>query len=151
MKLEHHDLDPYPIPKEKQPLYVNEPWLIDDSICEYSERNKNPENEKDNIRIYVPLDINRQAVLRRLDRIIARYGEASEANESDFSLEVERLFSQVEIYDQIWHIRHMAGTAGTPSREAIALVREMAARLNEIPDACAETFPFRLIECRLPA
>lgn len=27
--MEHHILDPYPIPKEKAPLYVNEPWLVD--------------------------------------------------------------------------------------------------------------------------
>ena len=36
MKLEHHDLDVYPVPKEKKPLYVNEPWLIDDSNYEFS-------------------------------------------------------------------------------------------------------------------
>ena len=27
--MEHHTLDPYPVPKEKAPLYVNEPLLID--------------------------------------------------------------------------------------------------------------------------
>ena len=32
MYIEHHDLDPYPIPKEKSPLYINEPWLVDGSI-----------------------------------------------------------------------------------------------------------------------
>lgn len=30
MKLEHHDLDVYPIPKEKAPMFINEPWLIDE-------------------------------------------------------------------------------------------------------------------------
>ena len=30
-------LDPYPIPKEERPLFINEPWLIDASIdMEYS-------------------------------------------------------------------------------------------------------------------
>jgi hypothetical protein len=24
--MEHHNLDPYPEPREKAPLYVNEPW-----------------------------------------------------------------------------------------------------------------------------
>ena len=42
---------------------------------------RKPENAEDNIRIYVPLDINKQAVLRRLDWFIMRY---SEANEIDF-------------------------------------------------------------------
>ena len=26
--MKHHRLDPYLIPKDKAPLYVNEPWLI---------------------------------------------------------------------------------------------------------------------------
>lgn len=71
MKLEHHTLDIHPVPKDKAPLFVNEPWLIDDSNYELSWRNREPENTKDNIRVYIPLDINRQAILRRLDRIIA--------------------------------------------------------------------------------
>ena len=32
MYVEHHDIDSNPIPKEKSPLYLNEPWLVDDSI-----------------------------------------------------------------------------------------------------------------------
>lgn len=32
--MEHHKLDPYPIPKEKTPLCINEPWLIDKSLLE---------------------------------------------------------------------------------------------------------------------
>ena len=107
MKLEHHDLDVHPIPKEKKPLYVNEPWLIDHSDYELSWGKKEPENAEDNIRIYVPLDINKEAVLRRLDWIIMRYGEANEKNETDFSFDVNMLLSQVEIYDQIWYVRHM--------------------------------------------
>ena len=27
--MERHSLDPYPMPKDKTPLYINEPWLID--------------------------------------------------------------------------------------------------------------------------
>jgi len=33
--MEHHSLAPYPIPKNKIPLYINEPWLIDKSLLEY--------------------------------------------------------------------------------------------------------------------
>ena len=64
----HHRLDPYPIPKEKSPMFINEPWLID-STCldEYNtEGNREPDNEDDNIRIYVPIDLNYKAILRRL-------------------------------------------------------------------------------------
>lgn len=145
MKLEHHDLDVYPVPKEKKPLYVNEPWLIDDSNYEFSWGKREPENEDDNIRVYVPLDINRRAILRRLDRIIMRYSEANEKNEADFSFDVNRLLSQVEIYDQIWYVRHVPED-GAHSAEAVALVREFIEKLEEIPDGCAEIFPFELIE-----
>lgn len=39
--------------------------------------------------------------------LIARYGETNEENESNFQMDVEALISQVEIYDQIWYMRHM--------------------------------------------
>ncbi len=72
MKLKHHNLDPYPVLKDKAPLFVNEPWIIDDSNYELSWGSKEPENTDDNVRVYIPLDINKQAILRRLDWIIAR-------------------------------------------------------------------------------
>jgi hypothetical protein len=146
MKFEHHDLDIHPIPKEKTPLFINEPWLIDDSNYELSWGKKEPEKADDNIRVYVPLDINKQAILRRLDRIIARYGEVNEGNELAFSFDVAMLISQVEIYDQIWYVRHMSAVKGEHSAEAIELIKEFVAKLEEIPDGCAETFPFELID-----
>ena len=145
MKLEHHDLDIHPIPKEKKPLFINEPWLIDRSNYESAWGNKEPETADDNVRVYVPLDLSRQAILRRLDWMIARYGEANEANETDFCFDVEMLISQVEIYDHIWSVRHMPAE-GAHSAEAIELIREFIAKLEEIPDGCAETFPFELID-----
>ena len=33
--MEHHILDPYPIPKDKGALFVNEPWLADKSLNGY--------------------------------------------------------------------------------------------------------------------
>lgn len=143
--MEYHRLDPYPIPKAKSPLYINEPWLIDDSITEILPDTREPESQEDNIRVYIPLDINRKAILRRLETTIARYGEANEENESDFHLDVDKLISQVEIYDQIWYVRHMP-PEGKHSREAIGLVKEIIARLEEIPDGCAECFPFETID-----
>lgn len=89
--MEHHRLDPYPIPKDKTPLCINEPWLIDKSLLEYPPR-REPDDKEDNVRIYVPMDLNRVAILRRLDRVIARYGEATEE----------------KIYDQVWFVRHMS-------------------------------------------
>lgn len=82
---------------------------------------------------------------RRLDNIIGLYGEAREDNEIEFSIDVGMIISQLEIYDQIWFVRHMP-KKGEHSREAKELVTEIIARLEDIPDGCAECFPFELID-----
>ncbi len=142
--MEHHRLDPYPIPKEKTPLCINEPWLIDKSLLEYPPR-REPDEQEDNVRIYIPMDLNRDAILRRLDRVIAHYGEATEENEMEFGVDVGMIISQVEIYDQVWFVRHMPDK-GEHSNEAKELVREIIDRLKEISDGCAECFPFDTID-----
>ena len=98
--MEHHTLDPYPIPKEKTPLYINEPWIADKSLLEYPQQSE-PDNKDDNIRIYVPMDLNKDAILRRLNRVISNYGEANEANESEFQIDVSMIIAQIDIYDQV--------------------------------------------------
>ena len=140
----HHSLDPYPIPRNTEPLYINEPWLIDKSLLEY-EINSEPDEKEDNICVYIPMDIKREAILRRLARLIAVYGEANEENESEFQLDVNLLISQIEIYDQVWFVRHLPDE-GEHSDEAVELVSEFIKMLEEIPDGCAEMFPFETIE-----
>lgn len=136
----HHRLDPYPIPKDETPLYINEPWLIDKSLLEYP-IHIGPEEEDDNVRVYVPFELNKEAILRRLDRVIAHYGEANENNEMDFSVDVGMILSQVEVYDQVWYVRNMPED-GKHSNEVVELIREIVERLKAIPDGCAERFPF---------
>ena len=138
--MEHHNLDPYPIRRDKNPLFINEPWLID-----YTERVKEPEETEDNVRVYIPLNINRDAIMRRFRVLIGRYEEANEDNELDFSSDVSMLISQIEVYDQIWFVRHMP-KEGKHSIEAINLVKEFVAELESIPDGCAERFPFEQID-----
>ena len=140
-----HTLDIYPIPKEQSPMYINEPWLIDQSLLDETVYHQDPFAQSDNIRVYIPLDINRASILRRLDYVIRRYGEANEDNETSFQMDVELIISQIEIYDQIWFVRNMP-SAGKHSLEAIALIEEVIKRLREIPDGCAEIFPFELID-----
>ncbi len=50
----HHDLDTYPKPKDKEPLYINETWIADpyDLGGTYI-----VPADKDNVRVFVPLDI----------------------------------------------------------------------------------------------
>lgn len=143
--MEHHTLNDYPIPKDTAPLYINEPWLIDRSLLEISNGSADPEQEQDNVRVYIPMDINKNVILRRLDMLIIRYGEANEKNEIDFSIDAGMFVSQIEIYDQIWHARHMTENSNH-SREAVGLVKEFIARPEKIPDGCAELFPFELID-----
>lgn len=140
----HHDLDLYPDLKEKSPLYINEPWLVDKTLLEFPIGSK-PDETDDNVRVFIPMDLNKDAILRRLEEIIARYGEANEENEINFSTDVDLLIFQIEIYDQIWYVRHMP-EEGRHSSEAISLVRDFVSRLEGIPDGCAECFPFETID-----
>lgn len=142
--MEHHSLDIYPVPREKTPMYINEPWLIDRSLMGEHVR-REPEEKEDNIRIYIPMDLNKDAIMRRLWNVISLYEEASEENEFNFSQDVDAIISQIEIYDQVWYARHMP-MEGKHSAEAVVLVKEFVAQLEAIPDACAERFPFETID-----
>ena len=141
----HHTLDVYPIPREKEPMFINEPWLIDKTLLESFKEEDDQDKEKDNIRVYVPLDLNHSAILRRLEAVIDRYGEANEENEMDFSIDVESILSQVEIYDQIWYVREYQETM-RHSQRAVSLIKEIINRLENIVDGGAECFPFEIIE-----
>jgi len=153
MNITHHDLDPYPIPKDRTPMFINEPWIIDESwdrpvpkkVKDLKYELKRPDSEADNIRIYVPIDLNKKAILRRLHTVIAKFGDACEKNEFHYSAEVQELIYQIEIYDQIWHVRHWVDGC-KHSEEAKDLVTEFIKLLEQIPDACAECFPFVEIE-----
>ncbi len=128
--MEHHNLDFQPIPKESEPLFINEPWMIDRSLQWIQETGFDPTPlpDDDNIRVYLPMDICRSAVLRRLSDIISRYDHAAEENELDYSYDVNMLISQIEIYDQIWFVRHTPNQ-GRHSTEAVDLVKEFVKKL----------------------
>jgi hypothetical protein len=89
MQIEHHDLDIHAVPEDRQPLFVNETWLADKYLHEFQTDTR---AEKDNVRIYIPLDLNKKVILERLDRIICHYGEANESNESEFEFDVQNVF-----------------------------------------------------------
>ena len=145
-----HIIDTKPVPDGTELLVVNEPWLADFSSAWMPSWKGGPEGVADNVRIYVPLDLNARAILRRLKHVISIYGEANEENEMSFSLDAERLVDQIEIYDQVWLKRHPGQEPGTDgkrhSEEAKGLVRRFIAELEAIPDGCAECFPFDMIE-----
>lgn len=143
----HHILDIWPEPREAAPRFINESWLIDSTVDIVPDKRTPPEAEEDNIRIYVPLDLNKKAILRRLDEIIEQYGDATEENEMEYSIAVERLFMQVEVYDQYWYVRHLPSDreAQRHSEKCVSLVKEIIGRLENIVDIDSEYFPFDVI------
>ena len=46
--MEHHSLDVYPVPREKTPMYINEPWLIDRSLLS-EQVQREPEEKEDSL------------------------------------------------------------------------------------------------------
>jgi hypothetical protein len=140
MEIEHHNLDIHPVPENRQPLFVNETQLADKYSCETQ-----TDIQADNVRIYIPLDLNKKVIMERLKQIIRHYGEANESNEFAFESDVQNLMQQIEIYDQVWYVRHTP-KKGRHSEEAKELVRSFVVMLEEIPDGCAESFPFELID-----
>lgn len=148
--MDQHIIDIYPEPREETPRFINEPWLIDKYLYDYGPRNREPDHQEDNIRIYVPLDLNRDAILKRLQSIISRYKESNEENEADFRTDVDMLIDQIAIYDRIWYVRTMAESDKQSKKQHSIKGRELAAAfiemLGNIPDGCAELFPYETID-----
>lgn len=145
--MDHHNLDICPIPRDKSPLYINEPWIIDETA---DIRVSEPDPASDNVRVYVPLDLNRETILRRLQYIKSKYGDVDWKNETSISVEVALLIHQIEIYDQVQYVRHMPKASTQPgekthSMEATSLVKEFIKELEEI-DSSGDTFPYEKIE-----
>ena len=148
--MDHHDADSHPIPREKAPLFINEPSLTDKFLYRWVDRTREPEKEEDNIRVYIPMDLNKEAILRRLRLVIDINGPSSEENEANYTTDVDMLIDQIAIYDQIWYNRTMAESDKVSTRhhsiKGIALVREFIDLLEDIPDHCAELFPYQTID-----
>ena len=154
-----HKLDCKPIPENV--LYINELDLADSVPYE-----TNIEMEKaltgkckeeggvlpdDNVRIYVPIDINADAIMRRLHLLFVTMDYPTEYNESAYSFAVRRIISQLEIYDQVCVTRNFENSVQKElggvrhSREGIELARRIADYLEE-NDGTAELFPWDEIE-----
>lgn len=111
--------------------------------------------EDDGFVISSKVKINPESILARLDSIIRHYGEATEENEFEFSSDVSELVSQIEIYDQAIINKYKASEPSElssylgkndHSKDAIELVEEFVEVLQDIPDGCAELFPFDMID-----
>lgn len=87
-----HSLDPYPIPKDKTPMFINEQHMAEMYDFEFKKDGSVPDDD-DNIRVYVLLYLNRRLILRRLSRVINHYKEANEKNEIAFQADVLKMVS----------------------------------------------------------
>ena len=151
---DHHPLDVWPLPRDQKPMFINEPWLIDDSIYFESQKQmmvaREPEDQPDNRRVYIPLDLNKAAFLRRLDYVLSKYPDITWRNESNVYSEVRAILSQIEIYDQVWFVREGEfpkdenGMICGHSHHATDVIKEIIARLEFI-DTC-EDFPYDIID-----
>lgn len=149
-----HPLDVWPLPREQKPMFINEPWLVDQSIYLDSVKQRTaarePENEEDNRRVYIPLDLNKAAFLRRLDYVLSKYPDITWENESNVSSEVQAILSQIEIYDQVWFVREGKfdtdenGRICGHSQHATSVIKEFISKLESV-DTC-EDFPYDIID-----
>ena len=154
-----HKLDCKPIPEDV--LYINELDLADSVPYETNiemEKALTGKRKKeggvlpnDNVRIYVPIDINPEAIMWRLNFLFVTMDYPTEDNESAYSFAVRRIISQLEIYDQVCVTRNFENSVQKElggvrhSREGIELARRIADYLEE-NDGTAELFPWDEIE-----
>lgn len=141
----HHDLDIRPKPEKV--LYINEVEIVDRTANAYEK----DEKQEDNVRIYIPLDLNHKAIIRRLAQIGEKFGYPTDGNEFDYSCEVGRIIAQLEIYDQVWYVweRNCADSPEEKhhSQHGKALVEEMLDILEGWEEnSCAECFPYDQID-----
>lgn len=154
-----HKLDCKPIPENV--LYINELNLVDSLPYETKIDMEKALTGKckeeggvlpdDNVRIYVPIDINADAIMRRLHLLFVTMDYPTEDNESAYSFAVRRIISQLEIYDQVCVTRNFENSVQKElvgvrhSREGIELAKRIADYLEE-NDGTAELFPWDEIE-----
>ena len=154
----HHDLDIHPIPEKV--LYINDLTIAD--TAPYYETTKQYEKAltgetqakggilpDDNVRIYVPLDLNADQILCRLREIYRVMESPDDMNESDFWVETNKIVAQLEIYDQVWVARNLKDAVrindNIHSPKGIQLAKEIIAILME-DEGCAESFPYNIID-----
>lgn len=150
----HHNLDIHPIP-DKRHLFINELSLADSIYSIRFELKKQVKEALENpppdvIRVYVPLDLSPDLIIRRLEYVYTTLGYPDERNEHNYCSEVARVITQLEIFDQIHAVRDpdtaMKGEIGhRHSTEGIELAGRIVSILEE-HDGSAECFPYELID-----
>ena len=155
----YHKLDIHPVPEEV--LYINELSLAENVPYETKDTMERAVTGKcvrdsgilpdDNVRIYVPMDLNADIIMWQLYSLFGSLGYPSESNESVYSSAVRKIISQLEIYDQVWSARNVGETVQKEdggvrhSRQGIELAGKIVKYLED-NDGSAECFPYDEIE-----
>ena len=154
-----HNLDIYPIPKDV--LYVNElslagkvPYETKDDTAKAITGKKAAEGgilPNDNVRIYVPMDLNADIIMWQLYSLHGSLGYPTEKNESAYNSGVSKVISQLEIYDQVWAARKVGETVQKEdggvrhSQQGIELAKQIVKCLED-NEGNGECFPYDQIE-----
>lgn len=111
----HPKLGIHPIPEKA--LYINELSMATEQVYETTKEVEQAVTGKtvsnggilpdDNIRIYVPMDLNMNEIMFRVYRLYSVLGYPTERNESEFCTRMGQIVSQLEIYDQAWTVWDM--------------------------------------------
>lgn len=152
----HHSIDIRPIPDKA--FYVNEVALAnpvdyyDTAEC-VRQASRGENLPQDNVRVYVPLDLNKDLLLYEVRTLYRSLGSPNEANESSFASAVDQIISKLEIYDQVWIVRNVGHAVRMKngdapdilhSNQAIEAAREMI-RVFEQNEGTAECFPYDVV------
>lgn len=154
-----HKLDIHPLPTDV--LYVNELSLAGEALYETKQdmdkaltgRTKSNGGIllDDNVRIYVPMDLNADIIRWQPYSLHSTLGYPTERNESAYCSGVGQVISQLEIYDQVWAARSLEDTAQKEdggvrhSHQGIELAKQIVKHLEEI-EGTAECFPYDEIQ-----
>ena len=154
----HHDLDIHPIPEKV--LYINELGIAD-TACYYDTEEQHQKAltgrirtnggilPDDNVRVYVPLDLNAAQILNRLQQIYQIMESPDDTNELEFSYQVGKIISQLEIYDQVWVARDLGNAVRIEERLHSKNGIELAGKIVSIllrDEGCAERFPYDVVD-----
>lgn len=155
----HHTLDIHSSPKDV--LYINEFELVD--VVNTYDREKKYEKAlsdkckkdggvlpDDNVRIYVPIDLNADYIINRLRDILASFGSPSENNESVLTVEVGKLVAQLEIYDQVWTVRNLKNAYRNTPEGALhcSQGKELAQKFIDVlmeNEGTGDSFPYSIV------
>mgnify|MGYP004592523533 FL=1 len=155
----YHKLDIHPIPADV--LYVNElslagkvPYETKDDTAKAITGKKKSEGDilpDDNVRIYVPMDLNADIIMWQLYSLHGSLGYPTEKNESTYSSGVSKVISQLEIYDQVWTARKVGESVQKEdgdvrhSQQGIELAKQIVKYLED-NEGNGECFPYDQIE-----